>query len=102
MTNKARLFIGKAEYEFGSRYVLLHIASGVCMNFSSPERLGNYLLENYGRNFHRKVSYHFNEENEIRNINATREEKGLESIVYYSLEAAEAKIIDSVADKTRH
>ncbi len=102
MTNKARLFIGRANYEFGSRYVLLHITSGVCINFSSPAGLGNYLLENYGKGFHRRVSYRFNEENEIEHINEIRGKKGLEDVVYYALETDEAKIIDDVVDKISH
>ena len=99
MTNNARLFIGKAKYEFGSRYVLLHIGSAVCVNFSSPAGLGNYLLKNYGKNFHRKVSYNFPDDNEIGRINAIREEKGLDDVVYSTLKSDEARIIDDVVDK---
>ena len=94
-----KLFIGKANYEFGSRYILLHTTSAVCINFSNPVAFGNYLLESYGKKFHRRISYSFPADDELKNINDIREKHGLDKLVYATLRADEAKIIDDAVDK---
>ena len=94
-----KLFLGKANYDFGTRYILLHVDSAVCINFNNPVGLGNYLFESYGRNFHRRISYSFPSDDEVANINAIREEGRLDKIVLTTLKTEEAKIIDDAVDK---
>lgn len=96
---RSKLFLGKANYEFGSRYILLHLDSGICMNFSNPAGLGNYLFESYGRNFHRRISYNFPEENEMARVQSLRERDNLEELILTTLGTEEAKLIDDAVDK---
>lgn len=95
----SRLFVGKADYEFGNRYVLLHVGSAVSLSFTSLDMLSKHLLENYGRNYKKKISYEMPENDKLANISKTRKEKGLDDIVYNALKDDEKKLINEIYEK---
>ncbi len=91
-----KLFVGKANYEFGSRYILLHLNSAVCINFSNPVAFGNYLLDNYGTWYRKKIMYDLPEPDKIDRIKSIRAERGLDKVVYEELSFEDRDIIESL------
>lgn len=91
-----KLFIGKANYEFGSRYVLLHVDSAVCINFNNPVSLHNHLVDNYGTWYRKKIMYDLPEPDKIDRIKSIRAEKGLDKVVYEELSFEDRDIIESL------
>lgn len=97
---KRKLFIGKADYpEYGTRYVALDPDFGECMNFNSPSTLADYIRQGFGTKFWRKVIYELPEEKKEA-LRKMREDKGLDEVVYKTLDESEKILFEDIASRS--
>ena len=97
-----KLFVGKANYDFGTRYVLLHVNSAECINFNNSASLHNHLVDNYGSRYMKKIMYDLPEPDKIDRIKLIRAEKGLDKVVYEELNFEDRDFIEGIELKIRH